>query len=182
MILQTLKLAKHMRQNGRQIIQPGLKSAISNMLSELEDFFSVMKCDMTSCKGKSFAIENRSVVMCTSVEGLIEYVKARRNAGEIICKIGIDGGQGSLKIIMTIEEGMSTTGLKDSGVRKCFILALAPGIQENYKNISLLWLRLGLHKIKAIVTGEIKIYFVPLSLFNFFLFQVISRLSIFWLE
>lgn len=154
---QTLKLARNMRLRTRKAIQPGLKLALQNRLSELEDFFGVASFDVSYTKGKSCLVEKRPIVMCDSVEGLVRYVKARRNVEECILKVGIDGGQGSIKIVLCIEDKQrqqSKQGFKDSGVRQALILALAPGIQENYENISKFWNHLSLTSIKCFVAGK----------------------------
>lgn len=126
-------------------------------MNELEDFFDVTKMGVTSAKGKSYLVEQRPIVLCRSVEGLIEYIKARRNVDDYFLKIGIDGGQGSIKVVMCIEDKakhQSEQRLKDSGVRQAFILALAPGIQENYENISMFWDHLQLTTLNCFVAGE----------------------------
>lgn len=146
-----------MRLRNRKAIQSGLKSALQNRLSELEEFFSVASLDVSYTKGKSCLVEKRPIVMCDSVEGLVRYVKARRNVEECILKVGIDGGQGSIKIVLCIETNhrqQSKQGFKDSGVRQVLILALAPGIQENYENISKFWKHLSLTSIKCFVAGK----------------------------
>lgn len=95
--------------------------------------------------------------MCRSVSGLIDYIKARRNVGSASLKVGIDGGKGSLKIILNIEESVGAypkSGYKDSGVRQTIILALAPGVHENYYNISKIWEKLKLDSLQSIVAGN----------------------------
>lgn len=150
-----------MRKNNRKAVHPRLKVAFQNRMDELRDFFfHVQRLEMASYKGNRKVVEHRSVVMCTSIQGLIQYIKARRNADESILKIGIDGGQGSLKIVLNIEERDRQTkkGLKDSGVRQALILALAPGIQENYENISKIWYRMGLHSINSSFAGMLGLH------------------------
>lgn len=70
--------------------------------------------------------------------------------------VGIDGGQGSLKFILMIEdkqESSDQSKFKDSGVRRCFILALVENVQENYENVSKIWSKLELGKVNAMITG-----------------------------
>jgi hypothetical protein len=66
-------------------------------------------------------LQTRSVVFCTDVSGLVDYVLARRrmDVGSFLLKIGIDGGRGFFKICMTI---VRTAGQPDSdrrGARGC---------------------------------------------------------------
>ena len=44
-------------------------------------------------------------------------------------------------------EQVTTKKFKDSGVKKVFIIGIAPGVEENYVNIKKLWLNIGLHKL-----------------------------------
>lgn len=126
-------------------------------MNELEDFFNITAVDISSSKGKTCRVEQHPIVMCNSVEGLIQYVKARRNVGDCSLRVGIDGGQGSLKIVLCIEDTQQQQnhqGFKDSGVRQALILALAPGVQENYVNISKFWDHLKLTSLDCFVAGE----------------------------
>lgn len=105
-----------------------------------------------STKGKT-----KLVILCASVKGLIRYINARRNVNETVLKVGIDGGQGSLKIVLSIEERNRELKqrLKDSGARRAFIIGLAPGMQENYTNIANLWHRLELNSIESSFAGMV---------------------------
>ena len=57
-----------------------------------------------------------------------------------IVRIGIDGGQGSLKIIMSLFDP-DNLGAKDelySGVNKVIVLGLVKGVSENHHNMDIL--------------------------------------------
>ena len=90
---------------------------------------------------------------------------AKRNldSDDLLIRVGIDGGGGFLKIGLSVFEldDASTThsprsklssGLarkfKDSGVKRSFILALVPDVQENYRNVKLLWSKTGLNTMR----------------------------------
>lgn len=99
---------------------------------------------------------DQSLVYCRSVPGLIAYIKGRRNIIDARLLIGIDGGQGSLKIILNIDdmqENSTQSDRKDFGVKRCFILALVEDVQENFENVAKLWEKLDLGLIDAVVTG-----------------------------
>ncbi|XP_055542772.1 uncharacterized protein LOC129728360 [Wyeomyia smithii] len=125
------------------------------MVHELDDFFEVVTqdADLASGSAKSYPI-----VVCKTVNGLVDYVKARRNVDSCRIKIGIDGGQGSLKICLNVEESSDERNvINDSGVRRSLILALAPNVSENYCNVSKIWNLLKLQTLEAFVTGDLKI-------------------------
>lgn len=122
------------------------------MLHELDEFFGVEKLSFATSGGMT----ERSVVLCKSVRGLIQYVSARRNASDYQLKLGIDGGKGSLKICLNIEErSPNQSNFKDSGVRKSFIIAFAPNVPENYQNVKAIWTKLDLQTLDAFVTGKL---------------------------
>lgn len=141
-----------MRKNDRKNIQPGLKLTLKNRMDELREFFQVHNMETLSTKGKT-----KLVILCASVKGLIRYINARRNVNETVLKMGIDGDQGSLKIVLSIEERNRELKqrLKDSGARRAFIIGLAPGMQENYTNIANLWHRLELNSIESSFAGMV---------------------------
>ena len=74
---------------------------------------------------------------------------------KIRSKVGIDGGGGFLKICLNVvkedkeitarkrrrllKDGTEGEVFKDTSVRKLFILALVPDIQENHQNVLKLW-------------------------------------------
>lgn len=146
-----------MRKNDRKNIQPGLKLTVKNRMDELHEFFQVHNMETLSTKWKTKLVEQRTVILCATVKGLIRYINARRNVNETVLKVGIDGGQGSLKIVLSIEERNRELKqrLKDSGARRAFIIGLAPGMQENYTNIANLWHRLELNSIESSFAGMV---------------------------
>lgn len=153
---QTIKLAKNLRRGNRKAIHSRLEPALRSRLHELDDFFEVKLLNTVYVKGKSRSLTPRPVVVCKSVSGLINYIKARRNLGQPRIKIGIDGGQGSLKITLNVEGGDGESAkFKDSGVRRTFVIALAPKVQENFENIREIWVnQLQLNEIEAIVASK----------------------------
>ena len=114
-------------------------------------------------KKKTLQPVYRDVVYCTDVEGLIFFLKISRLLDDdAIVKIGIDGGQGSLKICLTIhsqkeedekqrieEERLRSPtkkvqkkrrssidkDFKNSGIKKLMILALVEQLPERYENV-----------------------------------------------
>ena len=89
--------------------------------------------------------------------------KRNLNRDDLFIRIGIDGGGGFLKIGLSVFEldetatiisarcklssGL-TSKFKDSGVKRSFILALVPDVQENYRNVKLLWIKTGLNTMR----------------------------------
>lgn len=133
-------------------IQHGLQSFLTSSAHELDNFFEVESMFFSTSSGN---LTKEYLIFCRSVHGLIAYVKSRRNIQDARILIGIDGGQGSLKIILNMENsyGAGQSEFRDSGVKRCFILALVENVQENYDNVSKMWKKLELGTLDAVVTG-----------------------------
>lgn len=145
-----------MRESSSVSIQPGLQSALTSSAHELDDFFLVEQIVFKTFSGNVTSETQQHLIYCRSVLGLIEYVKGRRNVQDARLLIGIDGGQGSLKFVLNIEDERRTnkSDFKDSGVKRSLIIALVENVQENYENVSKIWTKLELQRINAVVTGS----------------------------
>lgn len=123
---------------------------------ELDDFFVVENISFMKSSGSVTKYTDHHLVYCRSILGFIDYVKGRRNIQDERLLVGIDGGQGSLKFILIIEdkqEASNHSKYKDSGVKRCFILAIVENVQENYENVNKIWSKLELGKVNAVITG-----------------------------
>lgn len=139
----------------RKAYEPGLKKKISNRLHSLDIFFEHKNIDFTIVKGKNTQNIKQDVVFCKDLNGLIKYVKDKRNVSAVHLKFGIDGGVGFLKVNLSIqstqyestsdrhrqkyEDGAASKQFLDTGVKKLFIIGSAKGVQENHENVSKLW-------------------------------------------
>jgi hypothetical protein len=96
---------------------------------------------------------DQHVVLCKDLPSLIERVIEERQLvddDKLLTRIGLDGGGGFMKVCLSIfnvtNPISADTSLgkkfKDSGVKKCLILAIVPGIQESYSNVKRLWISL----------------------------------------
>ena len=102
---------------------------------------------------KDNIVENATypTTICNDIQSLIDKVIAERNlpADDALVRVGIDGGGGFLKICVSIfdihNQHSTSTNFKDSGVKRIFIVAITPNVQENYVNCKKLWNAVGLH-------------------------------------
>jgi hypothetical protein len=137
----------------RKIFEPNLTQKLITLNHTLDLYFDVRKCDFVNVKDnmKNNVIE--TVVLCSNLRGLIEYVKENRQLEQVHLKFGIDGGGGFLKICLSVQstdksiyesdiplrqsynQGVAAKKFKDSGVKKLFLLGLAPCTQENYNYV-----------------------------------------------
>jgi hypothetical protein len=97
--------------------------------------------------------EQHSIV-CNNLPGLIERVIEERQLiddDSLMIKIGLDGGGEFMKVCLSVfnvtepstSKAMSLAKkFKNSGVKKCILLAIVPDIPENHTNVKRLWLTL----------------------------------------
>lgn len=91
----------------------------------------------------------RPVVFGNDLNGFIEFIWNERNyTNDVQIKVGIDGGGGSFQICLTFNKSIfagepatkkSISDLKDSGVKKLFVIGIVPDISEKYFNVLILW-------------------------------------------
>ena len=145
-------------------VAKGRKSIESNFIPKerqrkkcLEDFFSVIIMPIDVTNSKKNPRQERAVVYCNDVQGLLEFIREKRGFHpntEYFIKVGIDAGQGFLKISCTLEkvmsvesspgkkkqrstysQGMCPEKFKDGGVNKLIVLVMAQNAQESYHNL-----------------------------------------------
>ena len=82
--------------------------------------------------------------MCKDVKGFIDYVCQKREVADPLFRVGIDGGQGFVKVCLNIIDTRSLSDVpcsrekgtfKDSGVKKLFILGIVEDKCEMYENL-----------------------------------------------
>ena len=106
--------------------------------------------------GKHF---KQSTSICTDLYKFVDLVLQKRslkNGKSLLVKVGIDSGDGFLKIYLSVFDmdnlvSGSKVGLskkfKDSGVKKVLLVATVPNVPENYQNVKKLWLNRGLQNL-----------------------------------
>ena len=118
-------------------------------------------------------------VVCSNLPGLIEKVlhERQREKESVLIKISIDGGGGFLKIctsVFNINDPTPKVGgnlrkkFLESGVKKLFIIAVAPNVSELYVNVKRLWLNCGIEKLqhRYTIATDLKLCNVLLGLMN----------------
>lgn len=136
----TLQLAQKLRgaTRNRKVVEPGLKHVLRKQIHKLDGVFSIEKK------------YDSPIVYCNDINELLDIVQQERGLciSDTTLKIGIDAGGGFLKVCLNVmcEEVVpvkrrlsfenGAAGGKCGGVKKLIILAISPGMQENYENVS----------------------------------------------
>lgn len=151
----------------RRIFQPGLTGELTAKDHTVHSFFWIKQEHFVDSNNKKESVDTKQFVVCRPVKQFCEKVQEMRNADFENVKIGIDGGGGFLKICVSLqseevtmpmeksgdgekqrrwrtkyEDATAAKKFKYSGVKKLFIPGLGKGVQENYDNVSKLWLLL----------------------------------------
>ena len=139
-----LKVSKTMREaTGRKAIEPHLKPMLHEKNHMFDEYFDVKYIDFVKIEKNTVVDQcGRWTVLCNNVNALIDKIVELRgyddDDDEILIRIGIDGGGGFFKVclsIFTLQQQRSAAAFKDSGVKRIFLLAIAPSTQENYQNL-----------------------------------------------
>ena len=156
---QMRKLRGHLNANGgRGTVEPGLNEHLVEKKNTFADFYSYE--DIMYEGDKSIV-----TVYCSDIIGLIRKICVMRDLDYENCtkKVGIDGGKGFLKIVLSLFDdenpGNEGAGSKSyTGGRKVIPLVIAPNVSETYVNIKIM---LDLIKFKLLdnylVSGDLKV-------------------------
>ena len=169
---------------GRNAVESGLKAAIiekNHVLDHIYDIKTkVMKGKKDKTNGEYPSVECTGVA-CTdpsTVEELIQIVMKERGYNPYNVKglVGLDDGQGMLKVGFTLQEvteegddennvqpGQKAVGgrnKKDSGVKKLILLAVYPNVPECHENISNILSDLGIDAIDFGITADLKMMLI----------------------
>ena len=101
-----LKIAKVFRkQMGRKSIESGLSEALIANGKSLEEHFTVKTLTLKARnKQKELVDVEKPVILCKNLPKFIAHVMSERELENCTIKIGIDSGQGSFKICLTLLE------------------------------------------------------------------------------
>ena len=177
-------------------MSPEYRNKLAGLLHEVDDFFEIRQLQLLSkakneeedYKGPN-VLEQEEIyaIICKDVPEYAEHIKAKNGLTGVPCihKIGLDSGQGSLKVTLSIQRddgprasGEPTPGpsglarritgaiskvtgrgekYKDSGVKQIHVLALIPKIPENYANIKTIMAELNLEKFNYQLASDFKL-------------------------
>ena len=173
---QTLTLAEELRavHASRKLIPSNLKSFLKDKNSEFEDIFEFEQ------------VNGEEVIFCSDVAEHSRRVSNKRghNSPKLV-KIGLDGGQGTLKCAATylfesdsifetsepaskrrkFSEGLNVEKLSNNnGVNRVQILSLSTDSEENYEKLKFMLGKLNLEPGSFLLCADLKVINISLGL------------------
>lgn len=170
-----LKVASGFRTaaKSRKLFEPGLKEQLTEKTQALDSYFDVKESSFVQVLNKKQNDIKNPFIYCRDIEGFCELVKYTRGYEDFHLKFGIDGGGGFLKITLSVQkleddtqqprrrqrysDGVAANKMKDTGVKKLFLVGLAPDTQENFENVSTMWSFLKIHEFDGTVATDLKL-------------------------
>ena len=169
-------IEKNIRKDlGRSGVESNASRINKDRSHSLEDFYvsEPLDFEMISKLGnkKIKQIVQKDLVYVKDPSDLIMHICDERNIilQEAMVRIGIDGGQSSLKVVMNIfdpnePEAVGSDNQKYTGVNKMIVLALVRDVQETYSNLELIFEKSKLRDLKFKLACDLKVLNIILGL------------------
>ena len=146
----------------RKSVESKAMKSFQERRHQLDEFFDVTSLVYKVKNPETKIDENveRHSVLCNDISGFIDSVLEKRGrewGDDILLRLGLDGGGGFFKIVLSVFDkddpypnvkSALSKKFKESGVKKAFIIALVPKISENYVNVKRLWINLKLQDLR----------------------------------
>ena len=183
----TLGIAGAMRVvNGRNSVEPNIQSKLVERNHRYDDLFEIKTLEMKQKVKKGEENNNKDLdqsgcrtvfrtgVVCSDPDRLVQTKIAEEglNVHKALVKVGLDGGQGMLKVAATVEEfdkenfepdkkfsyknGPVFKQFKDGSVKKLVPLAVFPNVSETYYNVKIILDQMDVEEIEYTVSADIK--------------------------
>ena len=169
--VKTKELAHLIRvgQNNRKAVQPGLSEALVKSNNLLDDLFTSEEIHVENKKGE---MEKKTLIYCNDVCTLVIRLLEHRELDEsnIDIKYGLDGGQGSLKVTLSImekdeivktgrqtyAEGVGAKKNTSGSTYKLMVLAVMHDAPETYETVKMMMDKLEFDNFPTTITSDIK--------------------------
>ena len=178
------KVLKNLRlQFGRGVVEAGLRETQIDEKSRFSKFFSADNMGFKDSEGNTIV---RPFVYCSDIVGFVSELANLRGLGfeNMGLKIGIDGGKGFLKTVLTMYEPGNILNNNEpsrvtqkSGIgsgrdysmlgrKKIMILAISPNTPENYHNLQIYYDMVKVNQLAYKQTGDLKALNILLGLMS----------------
>ena len=169
-----LTIARSLKTTGVKL-EPKICEELLRMSHSLDHFYIVEKIEFTKTDTvNKKRVETRvmgDLVYMKDVPGFVEHVLAERGLDkendDILVRVGLDGGQGFFKVIVSIFKANydpeitfsieEEPGSRLSGANRLQVLAIAEDIQEHYENLRIIVNKLQLNNIDKVTACDLKL-------------------------
>ncbi len=146
-------LAAALNSDGR-IVERGYQKKLLELSRKTQDCFTTTEISIGE-EGKKYIVAH-----CKDLESYIDVVHAERKKTIKDVKIGIDSGQDFLKVTISLmgdPEDVDEDGLKDGGVLKLHIVAIAENLAESYEAIRALLELINAERVRFFLACDMKV-------------------------
>ena len=116
---------------------------------------------MQSRKQEMYKDSVKKPCVCQDPKDLVNHIcqECGIHIQDVLVRVGIDGGHGSLKVIMNIFDpaDLENKNQKDSGVNKVIVLALVENVQESHHNMKIIFDKAKLNDLKYVLSSDLKL-------------------------
>ena len=169
-----LTIARSLKTTGVKL-EPKIHEELLRMSHSLDHFYIVEKIEFP----KTYTVNKKRVetrvmgdlVYMKDVPGFVEHVLAEQGLDkendDILVRVGLDGGQGFFKVIVSIFKANydpeitfsieEEPGSRLSGANRLQVLAIAEDIQEHYENLRIIVNKLQLNNIDKVTACDLKL-------------------------
>lgn len=179
-----LKMTNYLRAHlGRNSVSKNITKKLSEKSNLLESCYKAGNFSFDTKMGK----ENRAVVWADAEELVSSVIDARNLVGNYSLKVSADGGQGFLKVCLSIidnslleasndkelemiekrtrysEGGSASCPGNPTGVKRLYILGIVPEVKETYDNFQLLFSLIDINKISFKFVSDFKVILIVIG-------------------
>ena len=158
-----LMVAKEFRQVG-VTFEPHIREELQILSHSLDEFYKVEKLEFVGRdENKEVVPVQLDLVYVEDLESFVTHVTGERelDAEQVIIRVGLDGGQGSFKVVASIFElnayDKEIEGAKLTGSNKLLVFAMAEELEENYDNVRIVVEKLRLNEIGCCYAADLKL-------------------------
>ena len=151
-------------------MEPNAEKKIDAVQHQLDKFYDVVSVKMTEKVDGKIKEVDKDVAFVRDATDFFNYIVEQRGLvyHDTLCRLGIDGGGGSEKIVGSIfsvkeveeeelDEEDEKPGEMNTGVNKLLIFAICRNIQENHNNLRIMFDLLNLNQLKYCIAADLKL-------------------------
>ena len=166
----------------RKSVESDIRKKLHDVYHQLDEFFELRQLvyRFEDKDSKLIKHHEQPTVVCTDLPGLISKIIETRQIEEnkSLIKISIDGGGGFLKVCLSIfdidnpyqntSSSSMSKRVKDSGVKRVFVIGIVPKVSEYYVNVKRLWISIGIQALqkKYTVATDLKLCNIILGMMS----------------